>query len=272
MAAVHEPREVLALAGAITTPDDVYAKAFVKLKEKNIQFAIESLTQCWVGFPEHCGYGVDGYTDPPGNARIARKIKATGGKLAYVTMDGPLYGGHYSSGPNACHDTVETVAQRAVAIMREYQNVLPDVIIGDTEPFPALTKQPNWQAEYKEWMQAFNKAFGKPIAFLNIDINWPEDNWHWQQSLVQVVQFARENHLQLGIVYNAAFPQGAKSDEQWLNRAIENYTQIEKQLKIVPDKALFESWAYFPKHSVSEGSNLGEDYLVKRYLQMHAIK
>ncbi len=264
--------QVLALAGRISTPPDVYAKAFARLKKRHVKFAIESLAQSWVGFPEQCGHGVEGYTDPPGNAKIARDVKAAGGELAYVTMDGPLYGGHYANGSNACHDRIPVVAERAAAIMREYQKVFPNVAIGDTEPFPSLANQPNWQAEYKEWMQAFNQAFGKPIGFLNLDINWPQDNWHWQQSLQQVKQFARANHLQIGIIYNAAFPEGAKSDQQWLNRAVENYTQIENQLRIVPDKALFESWAYFPKRSITDASGLGEDYLVKQYLQMHRIQ
>ena len=262
---------VVAFAGNFKTlPDDVLAKTFTKLKEKHIGFAIESLAQSWVGFSEfHCGKGVEGYTDPPGNAQIARKIKNAGGTLAYVAMDGPLFGGHYYSGPNACHSTIQNVADRAAAVMKEYQKVFPDVVIGDTEPLPALTKQPNWRTEYKEWLDAFNQVYGKPIGFLNLDINWPEDNWHWQQSLQQVVQFAHDNHLRIGIIYNTSIPGGAKSDEQWLKSAVDNFTQVENQLGIVPDKALFESWAYFPKRSITDANGPGEDYLVEQYLKLH---
>jgi hypothetical protein len=78
--------------------------------------------------------------------------------------------------------------------------------------------------------------------------------------------------LQIGIIYNAAFPEGAKSDEQWLNRAVENFTQRESRLSIVPDKALFESWAFFPKRSITDQSGLGEDYLVEHYLKLHKVK
>lgn len=266
--------QVVAFNGNIkTVPDDVLAKAFTKLNEKHVAFAIESLSLSWVGFSDrHCGNGVEGYTDPPGNLAIARRIKAAGGNLAYVTMDGPLFGGRYYSGPNACHDSIQTVATRAAAIMRQYRQIFPNVIIGDTEPFPALTKQPNWQNEYREWMQAFNEAYGKPIAFLNMDIDWPEDNWRWQPSLQQAAQFARSNHLQLGIIYNAAFPEGAKSDQQWLDRAAGNFTEIEGPLGITPDKALFESWTWYPKRSITDDNGLGEDYLVKQYLIFHGVK
>ncbi|MGA8903087.1 hypothetical protein, partial [Bradyrhizobium sp.] len=116
---------VVALAGNMkTVPDEVLAQAFAKLKQKRIGFAIESLAQSWVGYEQYkCGHGVEGYTDPPGNAQIARRIKAAGGELVYVTMDGPLYSGHYFNGPNACHSTIENVAERAAAVMREYQKV-----------------------------------------------------------------------------------------------------------------------------------------------------
>ena len=262
--------QVVAFAGNIkTVPDDVLAKTFTKLKEKHIGFAVESLALSWVGFNEGCGKGVESYTDPPGNAQIARRIKAAGGELAYVTMDGPLSAGHYYNGPNACHDSINKVADRAAAIMREYHKVFPNVMIGDTEPIPSLTKHPHWREDYQEWMQAFQKAFGKPIAFVNFDVNWPEDNQHWQQSLPQATEFARTNHLPFGIIYNTSIPGGAKSDERWLDSAAHNFQKVETDLQIIPDKALFESWAYFPKRSITDANGPGEDYLVKQYLQLH---
>ena len=266
--------QVVSFAGNIkTVPDDVLARAFAKLKEKHIGFAIESLALSWVGFQETrpCGKGVESFTDPPGNAEIARRIKALGGELVYVTMDEPLFNGRYYNGPNACHDSIKMVAKRAAAVMKEYQKVFPNVQIGDTEPFPALTKQPNWQNEYREWMQAFSDELGKPIAFLNIDINWPEDNWRWQPSVREAAGFARSEHFPFGIIYNAVFPNGAKSDQLWLDRAVQNYREIETGLHVVPHKVLFESWAFFPKRSISDESGPGEDYLVKQYLQLHGV-
>lgn len=263
---------VIALAGDIKgVPDDVYAKAFSKLKQKHVKFAIEALSLSWVGFPENCGHGIESFTDPPSARQIAKRIKAAGGELAYITMDEPLFAGRYSTAPTACHDSVKTVAARAAAVMREYQKVFPDVVIGETEPFPALTKQPNWQAEYREWMQAFQEAFGKPIAFLNVDLNWPEDNWRWQHSLQEAAEFTHTERLPFGIIYNTSIPGGAKSDAQWLESAENNFTQVEGRLGIIPDKALFESWAWYPQRSITDANGLGEDDLLRRYLQMHGL-
>ncbi len=258
---------VVAVAGNFSAiPDDILAKVLPKLRQRHIGFAIESLGQSWVNQPK-CGKG--GYVDPGTVARVAQRIKAAGGELTYVTMDGPLWAGHYDNEPGACHSSIKNVAERAAALMREYQKVFPNVIFGDTEPLPSLMKQPGWQDSYREWMQAFREAVGQPIAFLDVDINWPQDNGNWRPSLENVARFTRTNHLPFGIIYNASFPAGAKSDQQWLDRATDNFTQIEEKMGIVPDKALFESWAYFPKRSITDQSGLGEDYLLEKYVRIH---
>jgi hypothetical protein len=77
-------------------PDDILAKTIAVLNRHRIKLAMEILAQNWVGEPT-CGANVEGYTDPPGNAQIAHRIRAAGGTL-YVTMDGPLYSGHYYEG------------------------------------------------------------------------------------------------------------------------------------------------------------------------------
>nr|WP_291692149.1 hypothetical protein [Bradyrhizobium sp.] len=157
--------QVVAAAGIMQVPDDVLAKMFVKLKQKHISFAMESLAQSWVHEPE-CGHGVESYYDPPGARKVAEKIKAAGGQIDIVAMDEPLYYGRYYSGRDACHSSIENVAERAAAILREYQKVFPNVVIGDIEPFPAITSQSNWQNEYSVWMQAFSAASGQKLAFL----------------------------------------------------------------------------------------------------------
>jgi hypothetical protein len=251
-------------------PDDILAKAVARLKKKHIALAMEVLAQSWVGEPV-CGHNVESYTDPPGTAKIARRIKDAGGELTYITMDEPLWFGHYYDGPDACHSSIANVAERAAAIIREYRNVFPHVIVGDTEPYPALTKRPGWQDAYKQWLQAFQGSVGQSIGFMNMDVNWPEDGGNWGQSVESAASFAGVEHLPIGIIYTASIPGGAKSDEEWLMSAVQNFRRIEEQMKIVPNKALFESWDSFPKRAVTDQSGLGEDHLVKQYLLLHGI-
>jgi hypothetical protein len=70
--------QVVAAAGIAKIPDDVLSKTFAKLKQKHIQFGIESLAQSWVHEPV-CGHGVESFYDPPSARKIAEKIKAAGG-------------------------------------------------------------------------------------------------------------------------------------------------------------------------------------------------
>jgi hypothetical protein len=259
-------RQVQVMAISHNVPDDLLAKAITILKRKHIRLAMEVLAQSWVNQPL-CGKGVESYTDPPGNAKIAARIKAAGGTLAYITMDEPLWFGHYYSGPNACRSPIDNVADRAAAIVAEYRKVFPAVVVGDTEPFPALTKQADWQEVYRAWLGAFHRATGEEIAFINMDINWPEDNGHWTDSVKAAVNFFHGERLPFGIIYNASIPGSSFSEQQWLDSAADNIILIEERLGIHPEKALFESWDKFPTHTFSSRNMLGEDYLVEAYLR-----
>lgn len=266
--------QVVAAAGIMQVPDDVLSKMFTRLREKHIPFAMESLAQSWVHEPE-CGHGVESYYDPPGARKVAEKIRADGGQIDYIAMDEPLFYGRYYSGHDACHSSIDNVAERAAAIMREYQKLFPNVVIGDIEPFPAITSQPNWQAEYTAWSKAFSAAMGQKLAFLQIDINWRGGTGggsraDWQQSLRQTTSFAQSHQLPIGIIYNGNMTPAMSSDKEWLDSAAQNIAQIEGKMGIIPSQAIFHSWDKFPRRSITDETGLGEDYLVKYYLSRHA--
>jgi hypothetical protein len=60
------------------------------------------------------------------------------------------------------------------------------------------------------------------------------------------------------------------SDKDWLDSAEQNIAQIEGKMGIIPAQAIFHSWDKFPRRSITDGTGLGEDYLVKWYLSSHA--
>jgi hypothetical protein len=250
-------------------PDDILAKTIAVLNRHRIKLAMEILAQNWVGEPT-CGANVEGYTDPPGNAQIAHRIRAAGGTLVYVTMDGPLYSGHYYEGLHACRSSIGNVAERAAAIVREYLAVFPDLQVGDTEPMPSLIKQPNWRNDYERWLKDFRAATGTPIRFLNLDINWPEDGGHWDAAVRDLAVFARGIRLPIGVIYNASIVDGIQSDDRWLGSAMQNFNHVEIELKVRPAKALFESWDAFPRRAFGDSLGHGEDYLVLEYVRAHS--
>jgi hypothetical protein len=71
-----------------------------------------------------------------------------------------------------CRSSIENVAERTAVIVKIDTAAFPNVIVGDTEPFPAVSSQPNWAADFAAWMTAFRKATGTPLAFLHLDFDW----------------------------------------------------------------------------------------------------
>jgi|HubBroStandDraft_6_1064221.scaffolds.fasta_scaffold00070_54 hypothetical protein len=155
----------------VKMPDADLAKVAARLKEKHVALGIEMLAQA-DDAPAGCGGGVEGYYAPFMVANIAAKLKRTGAEPSYIAMDEPLWFGHYYNGKNACHSSIASVAERVAKNLREYLKVFPNVTIGDGEPFPAITDQPNWKDDYKHWIEAFHAKVGKELAFTDVDINW----------------------------------------------------------------------------------------------------
>jgi hypothetical protein len=250
------------------------AKIITRLKEKRVALGVEMLAQAYtlpgVDAPLHCGEGVEGYATPSETAMIAAKLKRAGATLQYIAMDEPLWFGHYYNEKNACHSSIDNVVARIAANIREYQKVFPNVIVGDGEPFPSITAQPHWQSDYRQWLQTFKAVIGKPLSFTAIDINWGHKEW--PESVRAFASFARDARMPIGVIYNAAPPNNTMTNEQWLNDAQRNFTYIERELGVVPSWAVFSSWVKFPGRVLSVDNALGEDYLVKQYLQLHGVK
>jgi hypothetical protein len=87
------------------------------------------------------------------------------------------------------------------------------------------------------------------------------------QSLQESVVFLRNLHMRLGIIYNADAPATTANDE-YLEAARQHFVQIEQNMHIVPDMAVFASWVRFPRRAISDQSGLGQDYLVKEYVKL----
>jgi hypothetical protein len=252
--------------------DEDLAKVAKRLNQHHIAVALSLLATDNTprpGAPAHCGANVEGYDSPEETARIAAKLKQAGINLRYFAMDEPLWFGHYYNERNACRSSIDNVAERVAANLAAYQKLFPDIVIGDTVPIPSLTDQPDWQNDYRQWLQAFRTHTGRPLAFTVLDINWPRRNW--PQSLQAAAAFLRNQHVRLGIIYNADAPPTMTNDE-FLDAARQHFVQIEQSMGIVPDMALFGSWVRFPQRAITDGSGRGQDYLVKEYVRPRSAR
>jgi hypothetical protein len=191
-------------------------------------------------------------------------------------MDEPLWFGHYYTGKNACRSSIENVAERTAVIVRIYTAAFPNVIVGDGEPFPAVSSQPNWATDYAAWMSAFRKATGTPLAFVNLDFNWGDPRLnagsaHDGSNAAAVAALAREvstvarrNGLLVGMFYWG----GGGSDAQWMDRARLHLREVEAA-GIDPDLLRFVSWNPYPVRTFPATDPNTLASLILYYFQHH---
>ena len=256
-------------------PDSILSNIVRDLHQKNIGLGLESLATNW--FHETpCGGGIEGYSDPGSANRIVAKLLKAGGALDYIEMDEPLWFGHYYSGKNACKSSLENLAGRVAVIIKTYTAAFPNVVVGDTEPFPAVSSQPNWEMDFADWVREFRKATGVPLSFLHLDFNWGDPRLTMGAShnvpnptaieglAKKVASTARSNGLQIGVIYNGTG--GPNTDDQWMQQA-RTHIEIVEASGIHPEQILFESWDKWPARSLPEADQNALSSLIDFYFQ-----
>jgi len=206
---------------------------------------------------------IEGYGTPAQAKRVSEMIKAAGGTIKYLVMDEPLYYGHFSSKPHACHSPISVVVDQIVPTLNTYLQEFPDVVIGEVEPtrFPAYT---NWQADFLAWAKGFNAAMGRPLAFVQLDIPWADDGGHvpGADRVSKEPGDALEFHEYLlelkrqrligktGIIHDGT-PKDS-TDAAWVQDAREHVMLMEEKYKLRPDQDIFKSWMPHPTHALPE--------------------
>jgi hypothetical protein len=192
--------------------DDTLMRLMHDLNAHHFAPQLGILATNWFHEPP-CGGGVEGYSDPgSANATVAKLLLA-GASPSIITMDEPLYFGHYYQGKNACRSAIQDVAQRAAVIVKIYTAAFPNLIVGDAEPFPAISTQQGWQADYAKWVGAFHNATGTSLSFTDIDFNWGDPRLNKKDPPTMsdpvaiatlsrsVAQVIRANGLSVGMFY-----------------------------------------------------------------------
>lgn len=255
-------------------PDADLARIVRNLRQQNIALGLESLAQNWYKEIPECGHGVEGYSDPGAAKRIVDKLKRAGGALGFVAMDEPLWFGHYYRGKNACNSSIDNVAKRAAVIIGIYTTAFPKVIVGDIEPFPALSSEPNWAADWDVWVKAFRQATGRDLAFLHMDFDWgaPSINMRTDpqvpdplaiaQLAKTVASVVRANGLQVGMIYNGR--EAAATSEIWMQQARSHIEFVESS-GIEPEHISFDSWVKYPIRALPETDSSALSSLVLHY-------
>lgn len=210
---------------------------------------------------EGCGH-TEGYDDPRGVDAVAAKLKRLDFPVEHLELDGPLWFGHYATGPEECGFSVVAVVTRTARTARLYLDRFPNAQVGDIEGVPSLLLQPDWKADYRSFKAGLERAIGRKIISLTLDVGWP--NPAWPQAVETMVAFIRSLGMKLGIFYNGdSFDDG---DAAWIAHARRNFVEMETKYGVIPDKALFVSWDKFPTRALPETSPTAHTWLIDQYL------
>jgi hypothetical protein len=253
------------------------------LNRRHIAIALENgvLDVPTTPTPPCGGLGLmEGYGTPEQARRIAGMIKAAGGELKYLDMDEPLYNGHYSSRPHACHSPIKLLLQQMQPTIAAYREVFPNIVIGEAEPtrFPAYT---GWQADLKEWLAGVRQVLGRPVAYMHLDIPWTDDGGHVPGAtsvshepadaitFYHALEDLRRQHLVdgIGIIVDGTLKD--TTDAAWVQDARSHLQLLEGQYHLRPDQQIFQSWMPHPSYALPETQPDTLTSLVDWYVDAH---
>jgi len=256
-------------------PDEVLARMVRDLDREHIALGLGILPTNWFHEPP-CGGGVEGFSDPGSANQTVAKLMKAGASVSIIDMDEPLWFGHFYNGKNACKSSLQELGQRVAVIAKIYTAAFPNAIVGDTEPFPAISSQQNWEAAFASWVKTFQAETGTRLSFLHLDFNWgdprlntgPQDNIPNPQAIVALARttmsVARANDLQAGIIYWG----GGTGDIEWMDRARAHINDI-RAGGIKPDHIIFVSWNKYPARTLPETDPLALTSLIMYYFEHH---
>ena len=219
---------------------------------------------------KRCGLGSESFGPPDDMAGIALKLKRAGVDLSYLDMDEPLYFGFFWNGRPpiiACHLPIEEVARETAAKLQAVRKVFPHVIIGDIEPMGITPSfEVAWIKDIALWMDAYQRAMGEPLGFLQADVVWQSPSW--PLILTNVASMLHARKVPLGIIYNST--PFDTSDVSWIDDAQAHFELVEGRMHIKPDQAVIETWTDFPRQILPDSTPDSLTNLVLRYAAWEA--
>ena len=262
-AASHVAAFELSIQLETQASDEQLKEVIDGLRAKHIALALDMLPLTGRGnriAPSGCGFQVEGYASAMQSLAVAKRFRSLGADVTYFDMDEPLYFGHFFEGTNACRtslgDLMADVSQKIRQVSAQY----PNAQFGEAEPIVAITR--SGLVDLEHWLDTFQSATGKPLAFLRLDIDWKAP---WQGPVAEVARLLKRKGVRLQVIYNGS-PRDT-SDAAWISHAFGNAMAFETIT--TPDDVVIQSWDTYPKRFLPETDATTMTGLIDSYVGVH---
>jgi hypothetical protein len=220
-----------AICGNNTLNAFVDVQAFQRLTEWGIAIGVD------VGAVKE--WGCTGSEEFRVAKETVQNIRANGGIVTFLIMDEPFMGGEWApSGSKACGHTMEQSADVTEWFMRRVKAVYPDIIVGDTEPYPYFSV-----AELEQWIEALEERGATP-AFFHLDVNMVQarmDGTDVAGDLQTLRQFFRDHDIPFGVILTSNTNWDAASNRAYFDSTME-WIRIVNDAIGRPQHVIFNSW------------------------------
>jgi hypothetical protein len=213
-----------------------------------------------------CGH-TEGYSNPSDIAAQVAVLARLNLQIDIITMDEPLWDGHYDTNPTGCQYSVSDLVDRIVTNYNIIIAQSPAAQLAEIEPIPGVTNFADWRQTLGTFQTLLQQQTGGHIRYLQLDVGW--DNPSWMQPMKDMQSFAHQRNLGFGFyMYGGGFD---RSDTQWINDAVKHMESAEGVLGIIPDQAIFASWSPFPANDMPETSPTTLTWLINRYFRERTV-
>lgn len=226
------------------------------VKRRHIALALEA--SLLLKTPQ-CNSNTEAYSDPGATELLLNKIKRNGGDLKYLIMDEPFYFGHRYSGPTACHEAPEALAQRIGEMTVAARRIFPGLQVGTVDVVDASRP---WVDELLAWADTYKRVTGEPLAFFHADVAWSDPA---MRNLKPLEAGLRARHIPFGVIYNADAE--VNSDATFIDSARRHMGEVGSVFGVHPDTAILQTWVKYPTHMLPETQSGSETNLALQTLQ-----
>jgi len=175
--------------------------------------------------------------------RVARtaieNIQANGGTVSFLVMDEPFIGGEWApNGSKACGYSMEQSAAATALFMKQVRITYPNIILGDTEPYPYFSVP-----ELEQWIEALEEREAAP-AFFHLDVDMVRARIEKQDVITDLrtlSQFFQEHRIPFGVIFTSNSNWNAGSNRAYFDSTMEWIRTVNDAIGR-PQHVIFNSW------------------------------